>query len=154
MRGQHALASLAPGWRFKRDRFELLVMAGVDYQTHYFTPDDLTNRSRGDRLGVRAGFDVWFEPQPNWMVNSSASLTSLNMQFDARIALGTRLLDVFWIGPEVATLGDDAYRQFRVGAHVTALKTGAIEWSAAAGFASDSDRRSGAYGRISVLTRR
>jgi hypothetical protein len=47
-----------------------------------------------------------------------------------------------------------AYRQLRVGAHVTALKTGLWEWSAAVGWSDDSDSRTGLYLRLGVLTRR
>jgi hypothetical protein len=45
------------------------------------------------------------------------------------------------------------YRQFQVGMHATAFRTGDFEWSAAAGWTTDSDHRSGAYGRLGVLVR-
>ena len=60
----------------------------------------------------------------------------------------------FYLGPELAAFASDNYRQYRVGIHATAFKTANFEWSAAAGWASDSDRRGGAYGRIGLLTRR
>ena len=43
---------------------------------------------------------------------------------------------------------------YRIGAHITALKIGPIEWSFGTGYVSDSENRSGIYGRVGVLTRR
>jgi hypothetical protein len=42
----------------------------------------------------------------------------------------------------------------RFDGHITGLKTGPFEWSAATGWSQDSDRRSGIYLRLGVLTRR
>ena len=50
-------------------------------------------------------------------------------------------------------LGGPDYQQLRLGLHATSFRTGALEWSAALGFATDSDRRSGLYGRLGVLAR-
>jgi hypothetical protein len=46
------------------------------------------------------------------------------------------------------------YRQYRIGAHLTSFKTGEFEWALGAGYVEDNSHRSGAYGRLSVLTRR
>jgi hypothetical protein len=59
------------------------------------------------------------------------------------------------VGPEVQAFGaDDNYQQFRAGLHVTGFRTGTFEWSAGAGWATDTDDRSGAYGKLSLWTRR
>jgi hypothetical protein len=44
--------------------------------------------------------------------------------------------------------------QYRIGAHLTGLKTSSLEWSLAVGYVQDSFQRDGAYVRIGVLTRR
>ncbi len=72
----------------------------------------------------------------------------------ARSRYGWRAFDRLYLGPEALALGDDSYHQWRVGVHVTAFKTGAFEWSLGTGYVSDSDHRSGVYGRIGVLARR
>ena len=51
-------------------------------------------------------------------------------------------------------MGDETYRQWRIGVHATALKVGNYEWSFGAGYVEDSDNRGGLYGRIGVLLRR
>jgi hypothetical protein len=53
----------------------------------------------------------------------------------------------------VQAFSSDDYTQRRIGAHITALKLGGAEWSAAAGYATDSDDRGSAYARFSVSRR-
>ena len=49
--------------------------------------------------------------------------------------------------------GGDGYRQFRAGVHITSMKTGNTEWSAAVGWSIDSDQQSSPYVRLNLLQR-
>jgi Cellulose biosynthesis protein BcsS len=152
--GRQYLASAMPGWRFKDGTFELTVFAGLDLQHHQFSPDDPGNRLRGFDIGARGGFDLWFEPMPAaLMVTTSVSASTIGKNIWARAAAGVRVFDL-WLGPEGVYGGDETYRQLRFGAHLTGLRTGIVEWSAGAGWVTDSDRRSGMYGRLGVLVRK
>lgn len=151
--GRQLMAAALPGWRWRREGFELTVFAGLDVQDHRFSPDDPGNRLRGTHGGARGGFDVWYEPFRDGMVTASASLSTVGSSYWTRAAAGWRVFDV-WLGPELHACGDDTYRQFRVGAHVTSLHFFGREWSAGIGWVTDSDRRDGVYGRIGVLLRR
>jgi len=62
--------------------------------------------------------------------------------------------DGIYVGPEVQYFGSDGYRHTRFGAHLAGLKTDTYEWSAAAGWARDSERQSSPYVRLNVMTRR
>jgi len=143
-----------PGWRFKHGTLEVKIFAGLDVENHRLLPDDPTSGLRGHEAGVRGAFDLWYEPTPATMIAADGSLSSIAGSYSARAAFGWRTFDLFYAGPEVQAFACDGYSQLRFGAHVTALKTGEIEWSFAAGWARDSDRRTGAYGRIGVLMRR
>jgi hypothetical protein len=154
IRGTGLLASFLPGWRIKRGDIEIKLFAGLDLQNHRFSPDDPGNRLRGNHAGLRVGADLWWEPTPNVMLASSVSGSTIGTNFSIRGAAGWRVEDRFWAGPEVETSGDQVYRQYRIGAHVTSLKWSAFEWSLGAGYVEDNSHRSGLYGRISVLTRR
>ena len=68
-------------------------------------------------------------------------LSSIGTNFSARLGVGWHVLGEFYLGPETQVYGGDGYRQFRLGAHVTSMKTGDTEWSAAAGWSLDTDRR-------------
>jgi hypothetical protein len=152
--GRMALASVLPGWRFKGDRAEVTIFAGPDLQTHRLTPDDPGNRLRGSQAGLRIGGDIWYEPSPTMMATASASISTIGSNLWGRAAVGWRLLDRFWAGPEIEAFGDHSYQQLRIGVHATAFKTGRFEWSAGFGYAHDSDDRASLYGRIGLLTRR
>ena len=46
--------------------------------------------------------------------------------------------------------GSDAYRQYRAGLHITSMKTETTEWSAAVGFARDTDGTKSLYVRLGL----
>jgi hypothetical protein len=143
-----------PGWHFKYGSADVTLYAGLDLQSHRLRPDDLANNMRGLHAGARIGADLWWEPSQQTMTSANVSYATVGQGFWSRLAYGWRLLDKFYAGPEVHAMGDDTYRQWRAGAHLTALRIGSFEWSLGAGFVEDSDSRSGFYGRIGVLLRR
>lgn len=154
IRGTHAAVSVLPGWKFIHDRLHLTVFAGLDAQQHRLAPDDPGNSLRGSHIGVRAGADLWWEPTALVMATASVSGATVGANGWIRGALGWRVADRFWAGPELEASGDRVYQQYRAGLHVTGVKTGAFEWSAGTGYVSDSTQRAGLYGRLGLLTRR
>jgi hypothetical protein len=148
--GRQLMGAALPGWRWHRPGLEVTVFAGLDVQDHRYVPKDPNNRLGGTHVGARVGFEAWYEPLANGMITAAASLSTVGSSFWTRAAAGWRLSDV-WLGPELLACGDDTYRQFRFGAHVTSLRWLGYEWSAGAGWVTDSDRRDGVYGRIGLL---
>lgn len=154
IRGTSLLAAILPGWRIKRNNFEIKVFAGLDLQNHRTSPDDPGNSLRGNHAGLRVSADLWWEPTRSIMLASSISGSTIGNSFGLRGAVGWRFMDRFWAGPEAETSGDEVYRQYRIGAHLTSFKMAAFEWSLGAGYVEDNSQRSGLYGRISLLARR
>lgn len=152
--GSQTLAGVLPGWRFKRDALELTLFAGADLQSHRLRPDDPDNRMRGTNFGLRVGGDLWYQPSGTFMMSAGASASTIGPNYWTRAAVGWRLFDAVWVGPEVLALGGDRYHQFRAGVHATALRTLAVEWTAGFGFVRDSDERDGLYTSIGVISRR
>jgi len=151
--GAHTMVSAMPGWKFRNTGFDVTLYAGIDWQTHRFVPDDLGNPARGSRTGLRAAADVWLEPAKDWMVAGSVSASTVARSYWLRAATGWRVMDRWWAGPEIQVSGEERYRQARAGLHATALRVGMVEWSAGAGIASDSSRRTGGYGWLAMLLR-
>jgi hypothetical protein len=120
-----------PGWRFKHDRLELTVFAGLDFQDHLLTPDDPASAVRGRKWGARGGADLWYEPWHAIMLAGNVSVSSIGPGYWSRAAAGWRVLDMIWLGPEALALGDPSYQQYRVGAHMNGLKTKWLEWRSA-----------------------
>lgn len=154
IRGMHAFDSLMAGYRFSGTGFEARLFLGLDVQNHWLSRADPANALRGFHTGVRVNGELWWEPLHATMVSSSFSVSSIGPNYNLRGAAGWKLFDSFYIGPEVETFSDLRYRQYRVGAHITALRTGAVEWTAGVGYAQDSSNASGMYGRLGFLIRR
>jgi hypothetical protein len=143
--------ALMPGFRIKRGVAEIKIFAGPDFQSHRLWPEDPGSRLLGDSFGVRFAAELWAEPTTHTMVAADASLATIGASYAARLAGGYKLFDIVYAGPETQVYGADGYAQFRFGGHITSLKTEAAEWSAAAGWAFDSDNRSGPYVRIGMM---
>ena len=147
-----------PGYRFKIANTEIKLFGGLDLQWHRLSPDDPSSELRGQQTGFRVGFELWSEPWQDIMIAANGSVSTIKKTYDARLAAGWRpqTIFAFYVGPEVQTFASGDYEQYRFGIHITSFK---IDWwpeaevSAAAGWARDSDDRSGAYGRLSLLTR-
>lgn len=151
--GFQTMGAALPGWRWHRPGTEFTVFAGLDVQDHRFLPNDPGNRLRGTHVGIRGGFDVWYEPVRNGMVTISASLSNIGSSYWMRAATGARFLNMIWIGPEFIAAGDYRYTEMRVGGHITSFRFSSYEFSLGAGWAKDNDGRSGAYGRLGILYR-
>jgi hypothetical protein len=141
------------GWRFSQGTLELKVFAGPELENRVLTPDIPTAEFRGTHIGARVAAELWWEPMPEIMLTSAFSASTNATSYSARGAAGWRVLDQFWMGPEISASGDDFSRQVRIGAHLTGFRFDAFEWSAAVGYVTDSFHRGGIYGRIGVLTR-
>lgn len=154
IRGVNMLGAIMPGWHFVRGKFIATIYAGPEIQNHRFIPDDFGNRARGTHFGLRAGADLWWEPNEHMMVATSLNYATTGNGFWARTATGWRVLDKFWIGPEAIASGERAYQQYALGLHVTGLKYKSFEWTLAGGVSRNNDGQSGLYGRFGLLTRR
>ena len=134
--GTQLVGGILPGWRFVRDNLTVTAFVGLDVQRHKLTPDDPSAGLRGTYVGARTGFELWYQPTAATMVAADASVSSIGVSYNARLAAGLRVLDSFYLGPEVqAFAADGNYRQFRAGMHLTGLRFGEFEWSAGAGWA-------------------
>ena len=155
--GVEWLAQVLPGWRIKRGDAEFKFFLGPELQNHHLSPDDPANRLRGHSFGLRAAAELWYETTPDTMVVADVSLSTIATSNSARIGFGWRvfenMLGGVYVGPEVQYFGSIGYRQLRLGAHITSMKTDDVEWSAAAGWADDSRGRVSPYLRLSVLKR-
>ncbi len=142
-----------PGWGFTRGRFELKLFAGLDLEAHRLWPDDPSNDLRGTSVGLALAMQLWKEPTVDTMLAADASFSTIGPNYAARVAFGWRAFDLLYAGPELQVYGGDGYSQMRYGLHITSLKTGATEWSAAVGWAIDSDKRESPYLRLGFLQR-
>ncbi len=151
--GGELKGQVLPGWGFRRGHFELKLFAGLDFESHWLWPNDPSSDLRGITFGLALAMELWNEPTSDTMLAADASFSSVGQNSSARIAFGWRVLDQFYVGPEMQIYGGNGYGQMRYGMHVTSLKTEATEWSAAVGWAIDTDKRDSPYLRLGFLQR-
>jgi hypothetical protein len=155
VRGDQFSGSVQPGYRFIHDGLIVTYFLGYDFQQHRLTPDDPSAGLRGGYVGLRTGFELWYQPTAATMIAADGSISTIGTSYNARIAAGLRAFDRFYVGPEIEGFAADSnYRQLRAGLQITGLRIGDFEWSMGAGWATDSDNRSGAYGKLGAFTRR
>ncbi len=152
--GAEGTIQIMPGWRIKRGDLEAKFFFGLDLELHRLWPDDPFNTLQGRGMGLRMAVDLWYEPTPRTMAAMDATVSSIATNHFARAAFGWRVIDEqFYFGPEIAYFASDGYRHFRLGGHFTAMKTGNMEWTAAGGWARDSDGQSSPYVRLGLMRR-
>ncbi len=139
-----------PGFRLAGDALTIGLFAGPVVQDYRLSPYDPGSRLHGLYVGAQLATDVWYQPAANLMAAVNGSLVSIGPTGYLRGALGTRVFDAAFVGPETAMLWCGNFQQLELGAHLTGLHVGASEWSAGAGWSMDSDRRSGPYLRLGV----
>lgn len=153
--GTQFIGSALAGWRFVRDKTFVTVFAGLDLQQHRTSPYDPGSDLNGDHAGIRGAIEFWHEPDAMTMIAADATISSIGPSYAGRAAFGWRVADAFYLGPEVGGFATgDGYKQFRAGLHITGFRFAWVEWSAAAGWAMDSDDRDGFYARLGLHVRR
>ncbi|WP_234831131.1 cellulose biosynthesis protein BcsS [Rhodopseudomonas palustris] len=145
--------ALMAGWRFKVAEFEVKLLAGPDFEHDNLTPDNSRSPLRGGHPGLRIAGEAWAQPTRGSMLAASFYATTVANGFGIRTAAGWRLIDDFWVGPELIGSRDQFSRQTRLGVHLTGLRSGPVEWSVGWGYVSDSFGRSGGYARLAAQLR-
>ncbi len=139
-----------PGFRVVRTALTVGLYAGAVVQDYRLSPYDPGSRLHGFYAGAQLAADVWYQPTANIMAAGNGSLISIGPTGYLRGAIGYRVFDAAFVGPETAMLWCANFQQLEVGAHLTGLHFGGMEWSAGTGWSMDSDRRSGPYLRLGM----
>ena len=146
-------AAILPGWRYAHDNVFVSVYAGAVVQDFQLRPYDPGGRLHGLHFGGELAADVWYQPTAATMVSVGGAVTSIGPTGWLRGAFGVRLFDAFYAGPENQDIWCGTFEEVQLGGHVTALRIGALEWSAGTGWALTSDHRHGPYLRLGVNAR-
>jgi Cellulose biosynthesis protein BcsS len=153
IKGTMMSAAILPGWKFVSGKLIVSLYVGPVVQDYRLSPNDPGARLHGLYLGGQFAADIWYEPTSFSMISVNGALASIGPTGSLRVALGTRLLDLMFIGPETEEIWCGNFEEYQFGLHITALRTDKLEWSAASGIAFTSDHRDGPYFRIGVNTK-
>jgi len=142
-----------PGWRFKRGDLTVTFYGGPVVQDFRLRPNDPGSRLDGFYLGAAFATEVWYQPTAQTMASLSGTITSIGPTGVLRLAVGFKLFEPVFIGPETQQFWCGDFEEVQFGVHFTGLHMSGFEWSAGSGWAITSDHRSGPYLRIGVNTR-
>lgn len=113
----------------------------VAYETVRGRPD-----REGPRLGLRGQAELWAHPTADTLVTGTAILGSARSDLWARVALGYRVWDKVFAGPEVAAYATSTYRKEQFGVHLTGFEVSGVALRLSSGWQRESeDRRAGPY---------
>lgn len=146
-------AAVMPGWRFSYDKLIVSVFAGPVVQDYRLTPNDPSSRLHGFYLGGQFSTDIWYQPTAHTMASVNGTLATIGPTGSLRTAVGVRVFEKAFVGPEIEELWCGNFQEMQFGAHITGLRTEALEWSAAGGWSLTSDQRQGPYLRLGVNLR-
>lgn len=153
VKGVTGSAAILPGWKFVNDKLIVSLYVGPVVQDYRLSPNDPGARLHGFHVGGQFATDVWWEPTSYSMISVNGTLASIGPTGSLRVALGTRLLDRMFFGPEIEEIWCGNFEQYEIGVHITALRADRLEWSAGSGLAVTSDHRESPYFRIGVNTK-
>lgn len=143
--GTFEQGSFMTGYELVTPSARLAGFVGPDVANHHLSPLDPGNRVRGMRLGAKMGAEAFFLPSATTMVSSIGYYSTNYNAYFGRFKFGVMLTDYVYAGPEALALGDNYFSQWRVGAHLSGLKFGALLLGVSGGYLNDRVRGGGAY---------
>jgi hypothetical protein len=138
------------GYSFVTAHASLSAFVGVDFQNNELSPFDPGNKVSGASTGAKFVVEGNMRPTDKTMLAGYMSYATSFNTYYARLQAGYRVMDRFYVGPEVGLLGNDFFNQWRVGAHLSGFALGPVKLSASAGYLSDDKQGSGFYTTVDL----
>ncbi|SFU68315.1 Cellulose biosynthesis protein BcsS [Methylobacterium sp. 174MFSha1.1] len=121
---------------------------GFNVRSNQLSVVDPGNPVVGTGIGLRVAANFYANPTDRTMVSAYGSYSTKFNAYYSRLRVGYMVADGVYIGPEALFLGDDFFRQYRIGAHLSGVKFGPVQMSLAAGYVQDRVQGSGYYSSI------
>ncbi|NVN86938.1 MAG: cellulose biosynthesis protein BcsS [Rhodopseudomonas sp.] len=150
IRGDQAGVAVLGGYQWIAPRSALSVYGGVDVRDWRFSGSEVGGPSAGVRQGLKTAVEYYASPSDRLMLFAYGSYSTIYNAYYGRVKLGLAALGPVYVGPELAALGDDFYRQWRIGGHVTGLQLGGLQFGVSAGYQIDKSGSGGAYGSLDI----
>lgn len=153
--GHVAIGEALAGYQFTGANHAVTLFAGVRRVRHDLDSPDPDNPVQGAKTGAVVALDGWAKPAAATLVTLAASASTAFAAYYARAAAGRALpfsADLFG-GGEVAIMGNENYRQWRLGGQLTGLALGPAELGLSAGWYGGDDGKEGVYGNLALWRR-
>ncbi|AWN49598.1 cellulose biosynthesis protein BcsS [Methylobacterium terrae] len=146
--GYQEEGSVMAGYEWVWRDAALAGFIGFNARSNQLSIVDPGNPVVGTGVGLRVAANFYANPTDRTMVSAYGSYSTKFNAYYSRVRLGYMVADGVYIGPEALFLGDDFFRQYRIGAHLSGVKFGPVQMSLAAGFVQDRVQGSGYYSSI------
>jgi hypothetical protein len=140
---------LLAGFRRSFANGAITAYAGPHVEEQRLAEPDAGNAAAGTAFGIKTAIETYARLDSVWLVNASASASTVHRAYHARAALTRELAPVFAIGIEGAVYGDVRYVEPRAGILASAT-FGRSVLALAGGVLSNSDKGGGIYATLSL----
>jgi hypothetical protein len=153
--GRVAVGEALAGYQFTGANHAIALFAGVRRVRHDLDTPDPGNPVQGAETGAVFVLDGWAKPVPGTLVTLAADASTAFSGYYARATAGRALPlgDNLYGGCEAVLLGNENYRQWRFGGHLTGLALGQAELGLSGGWFSSDDGDDGLYGNLALWRR-
>jgi hypothetical protein len=138
-------ASLLLGHQWTSEQALLSVFVGpeLDHRSR--------NAARSTALGLRVLAEIWAQPTPDTFAATTLLVGTEPLRVWSRHALGWRMVDRVFVGPEVVLAVEEHYSEARLGLHATGLAIGPWSFSLSGGFLAAQDREPQGYVGVTTV---
>lgn len=146
VKGTQEDGSFLVGYEWVSRRLTVAAYLGGDINNNRLDKADPLNKATGTAFGAKIAVDFNWRPVDYLMASGVGSYSTAHNSYYARLKGGYAIMPETYIGPEVLFLGDDFFRQWRVGGHITGARVGILQFGLSAGMLNDQVRGKGVYG--------
>jgi opacity protein-like surface antigen len=150
--GIYESGDILAGYGFESDNYSINLLGGLNAINDMVTPYDPDNPVQGTEGGFKVRADAYTTPTPQTMTYSEAEYSTAFQTYYLNQKIGydvTNGQDIYF-GPQATLFGDQHFRQWRIGAHLSNLQIDKVEIDLSAGYADDSVVGRGAYSTVEV----
>jgi hypothetical protein len=151
--GIYSTGAVLGGYGFVGTNYDVNLFAGVSAENDMLSVVDASDPVHGTAYGIAVHADASINPTAKTLLEGEAEYTTAFNAYNTTAKFGYDLFGKgFFIGPQVAALGDARFHQWRAGLDISGLKLGKFDLEFSAGYANDSSVGPGAYSEIGLST--
>ncbi|GLS43596.1 hypothetical protein GCM10007884_15810 [Methylobacterium brachythecii] len=150
--GEQAEVAAMAGYAWVMPDAALSAFVGLNVRHNETSQFDNSLPSDSTRVGLKTALDYYARPTASTMIHATGSYSTTFNAYYGRVRAGFASVAGGYIGPEFALLGDDYYRQWRAGIHLSGMQFGAVQLGVSAGYLHDQASKGGLYTTIDLRT--
>lgn len=150
--GEQAEVAAMAGYAIVWQEAVLAGFVGLNVRRNEVSQVDTTLPAARTEVGLKTALDLYARPTAGTMVHATGTYSTAFNAYYGRLRFGFASFAGGYVGPELAALGDDYYRQWRVGGHLSGMQFGALQLGVSAGYAHDHVRKGGLYSTLDLRT--